>query len=112
CSFWQLSRLWIHPLPNPPRKGEGARRLCGTIVPWHRAAPSPAKRGEGRGGGGDEPCRLRFARLSAWLRSAPRRHAMFETIAEVDDPSAARVLVAALKAHGFHPLEGGDSGLP
>jgi len=37
---------------------------------------------------------------------------MFETIAEVADPSVARVLIAALKAHGFHPLEGGDSGLP
>lgn len=37
---------------------------------------------------------------------------MFETIAEVNDPAIARVLVAALKAHGFHPLEGGDSGLP
>lgn len=36
----------------------------------------------------------------------------FETIAEVADPSAARVLIAALKAHGFHPLEGGESGLP
>lgn len=37
---------------------------------------------------------------------------MFETIAEVADPSAARVLILALKAHGFHPLEGGESGLP
>jgi hypothetical protein len=37
---------------------------------------------------------------------------MFETIAQVVDPSAARVLVLALKAHGFHPFEGGDSGLP
>jgi hypothetical protein len=37
---------------------------------------------------------------------------MFETIAQVQDPSMARVLIAALKAHGFHPLEGGDSGLP
>ena len=37
---------------------------------------------------------------------------MFETIAQVADPSAARVLILALKAHGFHPLEGGDSGLP
>jgi hypothetical protein len=37
---------------------------------------------------------------------------MFETIAEVADPAAARVLILALKAHGFHPLEGGDSGLP
>ena len=37
---------------------------------------------------------------------------MFETIAEVEDPSVARVLIAALKAHGFHPKEGGESGLP
>lgn len=37
---------------------------------------------------------------------------MFETIAEVSDPAVARVLIAALKAHGFHPLEGGESGLP
>jgi hypothetical protein len=37
---------------------------------------------------------------------------MFETIAEVLDPSVARVLITALKAHGFHPLEGGESGLP
>ncbi|WP_421762057.1 hypothetical protein [Devosia sp.] len=37
---------------------------------------------------------------------------MFETIAELKDPSVARVLIAALKAHGFHPREGGESGLP
>lgn len=37
---------------------------------------------------------------------------MYETIAEIAEPSAARVLILALKAHGFHPLEGGDSGLP
>ena len=37
---------------------------------------------------------------------------MYETIAEVADPSAARVLILALKAHGFHPLEGGENGLP
>lgn len=37
---------------------------------------------------------------------------MFETIAEVNDPSIARVLINALKGHGFHPLEGGESGLP
>jgi hypothetical protein len=37
---------------------------------------------------------------------------VFETIAEVSDPSVARVLMTALKAHGFHPLEGGESGLP
>lgn len=36
----------------------------------------------------------------------------FETIAELDNPSEARVLIIALKAHGFHPMEGGDSGLP
>lgn len=37
---------------------------------------------------------------------------MLETIMEVEDPSAARVLIAALRAHGFHPMEGGESGLP
>ncbi len=37
---------------------------------------------------------------------------MYETVAEVEDPSVARVLIAALKAHGFHPKEGGESGLP
>jgi hypothetical protein len=37
---------------------------------------------------------------------------MFETIADVTDPAVARVLITALKAHGFHPLEGGESGLP
>jgi len=36
----------------------------------------------------------------------------FQTIIEVEDPSMARILVVALKAHGFHPLEGGDGGLP
>jgi hypothetical protein len=36
----------------------------------------------------------------------------FAVIAEVADPSVARILILALKAHGFHPLEGGDSGLP
>jgi hypothetical protein len=36
----------------------------------------------------------------------------FEIIAEVADPSAARVLILALKAHGFHPLEGSDAGSP
>jgi hypothetical protein len=37
---------------------------------------------------------------------------MFEIIADVADPSVARVLITALKAHGFHPLEGGENGLP
>jgi len=37
---------------------------------------------------------------------------MFQTIARVDDPAVARVLVAALRAHGFHPLEGREDGLP
>ena len=36
----------------------------------------------------------------------------FEIIAQVKDPSMARVLVVALRAHGFHPLEAGDGGLP
>jgi hypothetical protein len=36
----------------------------------------------------------------------------FTTIAEVEDPSMARVLVVALRAHGFHPLENGEGGLP
>jgi len=37
---------------------------------------------------------------------------MFETIARVENPAIARVLVAALKAHGFHPMEGREDGLP
>lgn len=37
---------------------------------------------------------------------------MFETIAYVDDPAKARVLAVALQAHGFHPMEGGNDGLP
>ena len=37
---------------------------------------------------------------------------MYETIAEIEDPSVARVLITALKAHGFHPREGADNGLP
>ncbi len=39
---------------------------------------------------------------------------MFETIAEVRDVSIARVLIAALKAHGFNPMEGalGFSAIP
>ncbi len=36
----------------------------------------------------------------------------FEIIARADDANVARVLLVALKAHGFHPLEGGESGLP
>lgn len=36
----------------------------------------------------------------------------FTTIVRIEDLAAARVLVAALKAHGFHPLEGGEGGLP
>ena len=34
------------------------------------------------------------------------------TIAEIEDPSVARVLIAALRAHGFHPREGAEHGLP
>lgn len=36
----------------------------------------------------------------------------FEIIAQVEDPAQARVLIVALKAHGFHPMESGDGGLP
>jgi hypothetical protein len=36
----------------------------------------------------------------------------FETIARVKDPSAARVLLVALRAHGFHPLDLREGGLP
>ncbi len=35
-----------------------------------------------------------------------------ETSAHVEDPTLARVLIAALQAHGFHPVEGGEGGLP
>lgn len=34
------------------------------------------------------------------------------TIARIDDLATHRVLLAALKAHGFHPLEGNADGLP
>lgn len=37
---------------------------------------------------------------------------MFETVAHVSDPAQARVLIAALQAHGFHPLESGENGVP
>jgi hypothetical protein len=37
---------------------------------------------------------------------------VFETITHLTDLSLARVLITALKAHGFHPLEGGENGLP
>ncbi len=36
----------------------------------------------------------------------------FTIVAEIEDPSVARVLIAALKAHGFHPREGAEHGLP
>lgn len=36
----------------------------------------------------------------------------YQIIAHVENPSTARVLVVALKAHGFHPLESGEGGLP
>ena len=37
---------------------------------------------------------------------------MFETILTVEDPAVARVLIVALRAHGFHPAEGAEHGLP
>jgi len=36
----------------------------------------------------------------------------FQVVASVDDPAVARVLLVALRAHGFHPLEPGDGGFP
>jgi hypothetical protein len=35
---------------------------------------------------------------------------IYETIAEVSDTGMARVLVAALRGYGFHPLERDDEG--
>jgi len=37
---------------------------------------------------------------------------VYETVATVEDPAIARVLIAALRAHGFHPPEGAEHGLP
>ena len=37
---------------------------------------------------------------------------MFQTVATIEDPAVARVLITALKAHGFHPREGAENGLP
>jgi len=37
---------------------------------------------------------------------------MYEIITYVSDPALARVLIAALQAHGFHPLQSGENGLP
>jgi len=38
---------------------------------------------------------------------------VYETIAEIADPSIARVLVAALRGYGFHPMPREDfSGVP
>ncbi len=36
----------------------------------------------------------------------------FQVIAQVKNESVARVLIVALRAHGFHPLEPRDGGLP
>ena len=36
----------------------------------------------------------------------------FETIAQVRDAGVARIIRVALRAHGFHPLEPRDGGLP
>lgn len=35
-----------------------------------------------------------------------------EIILKVEDENLARSLIAALKAYGFHPMEGGDAGFP
>lgn len=36
----------------------------------------------------------------------------FTPIAQIRDQSTARVLLVALRAHGFHPLDSRDGGLP
>jgi len=36
----------------------------------------------------------------------------FVTVLRARDADKARVIVAALRAHGFHPLEGGEDGIP
>lgn len=36
----------------------------------------------------------------------------FEAIVQVKDQSVARVLLVALRAHGFHPLDPREGGLP
>ena len=36
----------------------------------------------------------------------------YEVALKVEDEVIARNLIAALKAYGFHPLEGGDGGFP
>ena len=41
-----------------------------------------------------------------------REKSVFETIAEIDDPNVVRILVAALKGYGFHPLDRDNDGPP
>jgi hypothetical protein len=36
----------------------------------------------------------------------------FVDVLTLRDPSRARVIVAALRAHGFHPLDTGTDGIP
>lgn len=36
----------------------------------------------------------------------------YEIILKVQDENLARSLITALKAYGFHPMEGGDGGFP
>ncbi len=36
----------------------------------------------------------------------------FQPIVQVKDSSQARILIVALRAHGFHPLEPREGGLP
>ena len=36
---------------------------------------------------------------------------VYETIAEVADPSVMRVLISALRGYGFHPLQRDDEGV-
>ncbi|MDR3471794.1 MAG: hypothetical protein P4M09_08920 [Devosia sp.] len=36
---------------------------------------------------------------------------VYETIAEIADPAVVRVLIAALRGYGFHPLDRDDEGV-
>ena len=79
----------------------GARRL-------RRPVGRLSLRSDGRLRPAATPDLLAPCRPGAGKKAPP----MFEIIAELKDLSEARILVAALRAHGFHPLEGGEAGLP
>lgn len=61
---------------------------------------------------GGAPGPVRSAALALRSIRGQTRHMSFQIIAQVENPAIARVLVVALRAHGFHPLEPGEGGLP